>query len=48
MGTFEVRLNAVLHYDMAISQEVEYGCLNKNGPYRFIYLNAQSPGSSTM
>ena len=43
MGTFEVELNAFLHYDMAISlwgQGVESGGLNRNGPFRLMCLNA--------
>ena len=45
IGTSEVGLNAPSHYDMAISPwgpgcGVECGGLNKNGPHRFIYLNA--------
>lgn len=45
MGTFEVKLNVNLHYDMAINLwclGVECGDLNKNGPHTLIYLNAQS------
>ena len=48
MATFEVELNAVLHYAVVMSLwgAGKYGGLNWNGSISLIYLNAWSPGSS--